>query len=151
MQGDYTIEARNADVAYKFTLHRNFTILTGRGAEGKTTLYDLVEDYNNEVSGITVNVYSEFNDTTTFEALSPARFRDGVLLGVKGQSRIFIIDEGFKFVSSNDFAVQAQASGCYFILICRDKLPHLSALAKEVYTLCCDSENFISFEQLCLE
>lgn len=148
MQGNYTIEARNSDVAYKFTLHRNFTILTGEGADGKTTLYDLISDYDNEVSGITVNVYSEFKDIASFEALSPARFRDGVLLRAKGQSRIFIVDEEFKFISSNDFAVQAQASGCYFILIYRDKLSQLSISAKEVYKLKQNSGHFIGFEQL---
>lgn len=142
MIGEFLVEIKNADVAYKFILKRNITVLKGEGASGKTLLYDLVDIFNNsDQKGVTVRV----TGGASIETLNRQRFNDGVLLTRSKQNRIFIIDEDSNFVNSNDFAVQAINSGFYFILINRDKLDQLSCSIHEIYQLKQTHDRFIEF------
>lgn len=47
MIGRVSIKISNQRNSYKFTLNRNITILRGDSGTGKTTLYDMIRDYNN--------------------------------------------------------------------------------------------------------
>ena len=47
MIGRVSIKISNQRNSYKFTLNRNITILRGDSGTGKTTLYDMIIDYNN--------------------------------------------------------------------------------------------------------
>ena len=54
MKGSYEIVVKNRRIQYKFTINRNFTILKGDSATGKTTLIDMIFAFqrNGEKSGI---------------------------------------------------------------------------------------------------
>lgn len=145
MTGSFLVEIRNADVYYKFTVRRNITVLRGEGATGKTMLYRLVDTFNNVDSrGVSVRV----DRGATVETLNRQRFSDGVLLNRTKQNRIFIIDENSDFVYSNEFAVQAQASGYYFILINRDKLDQISCSIHEIYQLQTTDTRMVTFKRI---
>lgn len=145
MIGSFLVEIKNADVCYKFTVRRNITVLRGEGATGKTMLYKLVDTFNNADSrGISVRV----DRGASIETLNRQRFNDGVLLNHTKQNRIFIIDENSDFVYSNEFAVQAQVSGYYFILINRDKLDQLSCSIHEIYQLQTTDTRIITFKKV---
>lgn len=44
MTGSFTVEVKNSDIAYKFVLHRNITVLRGDGASGKSLLCSLISE-----------------------------------------------------------------------------------------------------------
>lgn len=145
MTGSFLVEIKNADVCYKFTVRRNITVLRGEGATGKTMLYKLVDTFNNVDSrGVSVRV----SRGSTIETLNRQRFNDGVLRNHTNQNRIFIIDENSDFVYSNDFAVQAQSSGYYFILINRDKLDQISCSIHEIYQLHTTDTRVVTFDRI---
>lgn len=46
MIGSVAISVRDRRNSYHFTLRRNITILSGDSGRGKTTLYEMISDYN---------------------------------------------------------------------------------------------------------
>ncbi len=46
MKGSYEIKIKNNRIQYRFTISHNITILRGDSATGKTTLIDMVDEYN---------------------------------------------------------------------------------------------------------
>lgn len=57
MRGEHPVVVRNNKVQIKLPIRRNLTILQGKSATGKTTLIDLVSQYEQlgESSGVTIN------------------------------------------------------------------------------------------------
>ena len=45
MKGSYEISVQNNKVKYQFTIRRNITVIQGNSATGKTTLVDLIREY----------------------------------------------------------------------------------------------------------
>lgn len=144
MTGSFLIEVKNADIFYKFTIRRNITVIRGKGATGKSTLYNLVDTFNNtDRQGISVRV----TRGASLETLSAQRFRDSVLENAGRGNRIFIIDEDAPFIHSNEFAAQVNNSGYYFIIITRDKLDQISCSIHEVYELVKYDERLVGLKQ----
>ena len=56
MKGRYEIVVQNRRLHYRFTIERNVTILRGDSATGKTTLINMISDYQRlgKQSGVTV-------------------------------------------------------------------------------------------------
>lgn len=145
MIGEYLIEVRNSDIAYKFKLRRNFTVLRGDGATGKSILCDLIFANNEHPGqGVTVKV----TRGARIEVLSRLRFQDGILNSNTLENVIFVIDEDAEFIKSNDFAVAAIKSGCYFLLITREKLAQIPCSIKEVYELEHITERWVGFRPI---
>lgn len=46
MKGSYEVVVQNARVQFKFVISRNLTILRGDSATGKTTLIDMIGEYD---------------------------------------------------------------------------------------------------------
>lgn len=57
MKGSFSISVQNNTVKYAFSLKRNITIIQGDSATGKTTLVDLIREYeqNGTDSGISLS------------------------------------------------------------------------------------------------
>ena len=145
MTGSFTIEVKNADIFYKFTVHRNITVIRGNGATGKSTLYNLVDTFNNtDKQGVSIRV----TRGASLETLSTQRFHDGVLKNTSKNNRIFIIDEDTPFIHSNEFAIQASSSGYYFIITTRDKLDQISCSIHEVYELVKRSQRLVELQRI---
>lgn len=128
MIGAYKVKVRNSRNRYEFEIKRNITILCGDSGTGKTTLYDMLEEYNRfgKSSGVTVSCDKRI--VTLSEAyweMELDNIRDAII----------VIDEGQSFIRSYDFAKKVRGADNYFLLITRDYLPHLPYSVDEIYTL----------------
>lgn len=126
MKGKYDIVVKNRRLQYKFSIERNITILQGESATGKTTLIEMIAAYqlNGKGSGITV----ECKKTCT--VLSSLRWQEN--LSVIHDCIVFI-DEGDKFVLSEEFARAVKNSDNYYVIASRAFLPNLPYSVNEIY------------------
>lgn len=126
MTGKYDIVVQNRRLQYKFTIERNITVLRGDSATGKTTLIDMIASYqqNGEASGITINC--EKNCTV----LTGLRWQENLALI---HDSIVFIDEGDKFVLSEDFAKAVKLSDNYYVIATRTPLTNLPYSVDEIY------------------
>lgn len=126
MIGSIPIVVRNNRVQYKFTIRRNFTILRGDSATGKSTLVDMVAAYYNDGGDSGVSLSSRV----------PCRVlagRDWQATLATISSSVVFIDEGNGFVRSDDFARAAMAADNYFVIATREYLPNLPYSVDEIY------------------
>ena len=56
MTGTISIIVKNSRNSYQFNLKRNITILCGESGRGKTTLYNMIADYNRYGKGSAVKL-----------------------------------------------------------------------------------------------
>ena len=45
MKGSYSISVQNNRIKYEFTIKRNITVVQGNSATGKTSLVDMIREY----------------------------------------------------------------------------------------------------------
>ena len=128
MKGAYEVRVENARVQFKFRLERNLTVLRGDSATGKTTLVQMIADYEADgpASGVTLS--------------SPKKCR--VLEGrywkydLEDMRDCFVfIDEGGDFLHTEEFATSIKHTDNYYIIVSRDSLPMLPYSVEEVYEL----------------
>lgn len=126
MTGKYDIVVQNRRLQYKFTIERNITVLRGDSATGKTTLIDMIASYqqNGEASGITVTCEK------TCTVLNGLRWKENLALI---HDSIVFIDEGDKFVLSEDFARAIRHSDNYYVIATRAPLTNLPYSVDEIY------------------
>ena len=93
MKGTYSVTVKNNVLQYQFEIRRNITIIKGDSATGKTTLVDMIREYNQngEQSGITLICQK------TCVVLEGRQWK--VLLENIHDSIVFI-DEGNKFITT---------------------------------------------------
>ena len=112
MKGKYRIIVENKKIRYDFEVKRNITIIKGDSATGKTTLADMISEYeeNGADSGIRLACDRECH-------ILQGRYWKALLAEMKNS--IIFIDEGNKFVSSVEFAEEVKKSDNYFVIITR--------------------------------
>lgn len=127
MIGKIRIKVSNQRNSYDFTLKRNITILRGNSGTGKTTLYDMVRDYNNlgKESGVKISG----GKIAVLEGKNWERELDNL------EKTVVVIDEGSKFISSPEFAKKIAACDNYFLLITRNYLEQLPYSVDETYRI----------------
>ena len=127
MLGKISIRISNQRNEYKFTLYRNITILRGDSGTGKTTLYDMIRDYNNlgRESGVKISG----GNIVTLEGRNWEDELD------KLSKKIVVIDEGSKFVFSKEFANKVKGCDNYFLIITRSYLSQLPYSVDEIYRI----------------
>ncbi|WP_035764662.1 hypothetical protein [Butyrivibrio sp. NC2002] len=135
MVGKYDIRVYNNRVSYHFVIKRNITIIQGDSGTGKTSLFNLISDYNQSgiSSGVTVScdrkcVTLRLNDELQTELLKAMH------------GYIVFLDENSSFVKTHEFAKIANKSDNYFVIICRDSLPQLSYSVEEIYGIRVDRD-----------
>ena len=126
MKGIHHIEVRNNRVVYKFDVERNITIFRGNSATGKTTLIDLIAAYDRlgDQSGIylscdkrcTVIVGNHWKEE--LERISDS---------------IVFIDEGNRFIASQEFAAAIKNTDNYYVIATRDPLHELPYSVDAIY------------------
>ncbi len=126
MKGSYEVTVRNNRLQYKFAVQRNITILRGNSATGKTTLIEMIREYeeNGENSGIILNCKKH---CTVLSGMSWANQLAAI------QDSIVFIDEGNAFISSREFADAIRNTDNYYIIATRANLPSLPYSVDEVY------------------
>lgn len=128
MIGSISVVVKDKRNNYSFTLHRNITILTGESGRGKTTLYDMVHDYNQYDSSASVKVVCD----KLVVAVSGKNWRSEI---ENLSDSVIIIDEDNQFIRSEEFAHVVKNSSNYFLLITRSYLEQLPFSVKEIYEI----------------
>ena len=128
MHGEYKIRVKNSRNSYSFTLRRNLTILRGESGRGKTTLFDMIREYNRygKESGVSISSDRELI------AIEGDQWEDEIL---RNPGKIVIIDEDSHFIRSKDFAETVKGSDNYYLLITRNYLEQLPVSVDEIYRL----------------
>ncbi|MDO4962084.1 MAG: translation initiation factor 2 [Eubacteriales bacterium] len=128
MKGKHHISVESLHLKYEFEIRRNITIIQGDSATGKTTLIDLLREYNlrGELSPVRL------------ESDVPCIVFDGTdenwkLLIRATKGSIIFIDEGYSFIFSEEFADVIAATNNYYVLITRRPLICLPYSVKEIY------------------
>ena len=118
MKGKYRIIVENKKIRYDFEVKRNITIIKGDSATGKTTLADMISEYeeNGADSGIRLACDRECH-------ILQGRYWKALLAEMKNS--IIFIDEGNKFVSSVEFAEEVKKSDKVFLQAQRYAMQHL--------------------------
>ncbi len=126
MKGKYQITVSNNFIQYRFEIRRNITIIKGDSATGKTTLVNMISDYyeNGEQSGVTLLCDKRC-------MVLGGRHWQLLLEGI--HDTIIFIDEGNRFISSDDFARAIKQSDNYYVIVSREKLPNLPYSVDEIY------------------
>ena len=125
MIGEHRVVVSNKYLKYEFTIRRNITVIKGNSATGKTTLIEMLREYNEEEdSGITVQCDKKCV----------------VLYGKDWEKKIqditdsiVFIDESGRFTKSTDFANAIQHTNNYYVIVSREKLSALPYSIKEIY------------------
>ena len=128
MRGEYLVTVANNRVKFKLNIRRNLTILQGNSATGKTTLLELIDQFDQlgPDSGVSVvcdaprHVLSGHNWKRNLKEIS---------------SSIVFIDEDSAFMRSHEFAHAARENDNYYVLVARESLPQLPYSVDEIYGL----------------
>lgn len=128
MHGMYRIRIKNSRNTYSFELRRNITVLRGESGRGKTTLFDMIHEYNRfgKNSGVSISCDREII------AIDGDQWEEDILAH---PSAIIVIDEDSHFIRSRDFARTVQGSDNYYLLITRNYLAELPISVDEIYEL----------------
>ena len=126
MRGGYRVSVQNKKIIYEFELVRNITVIRGDSASGKTTLIDMLSQYeqNGDSSGISLKCEKRC------VVLTAARWKEN--LDNIHESIVFI-DENSRFITSDDFARAVKKSDCYFVIVTRNNLYNLPYSVDEIY------------------
>lgn len=128
MHGEYKVRVKNSRNSYEFSLKRNITVLKGESGRGKTTLFDMINEYNRfgKESGVSIACDREI------VAVSGDKWEDDIR---KNPGKIIVIDEDSHFIRSSDFARMVGGSDNYYLLITRNYLSQLPISVDEIYRL----------------
>ena len=126
MKGRHKIIVKNRKLHYQFEIKRNITIIQGDSATGKTTLIDMLRQYENYGidSGVSV------------ECDVPCVVLEGHEWKLQLENRngcILFTDEGNSFVKTEEFAKMVRESDNYFVLVTRENLYNLPYSVEEIY------------------
>ena len=134
MIGSHDIIVQNRRVQYKFTIHRNITILQGNSATGKTTLIEMIQSY--QTSGESSGVHIKCD-----VACVVLPILNWQLILQATHNSIVFIDEGGSFIASKEFAAAVKNSDNYFVIATRRPLPALPYSIAEIYGIKNNSGN----------
>ena len=126
MVGAYRVIVQNKKIKFDFEIRRNITILRGDSATGKTTLVEMIQEYEELGSDSGITLQCERNC-----AVLSGRQWEKQLAGLS-QSIVFV-DEGNAFTASKEFAAAIQKTDNYYVLVTRESLETLPYSVTEIY------------------
>lgn len=128
MIGKHHVKVSNRNVHFSFDITRNITVIRGDSATGKTTLINLLSEYENfgKQSGVTLVCDKRCRVLT--EADWEIRLQNM-------KDSIVFIDEGNRFIKSTDFARCVRESDNYYVIITRESLYNLPYSVEEIYEM----------------
>jgi hypothetical protein len=140
MKGSYRITVSNAKVRYDFTIRRNITIIKGDSATGKTTLVEMIREYDEsgEDSGVTLQCEKNCRVLAG---------KDWKLLLSAMHETIVFIDEENVFLPTKDFAEAVRESDNHYVIVTREGLPNLPYSVEEIYGIR-ESGKYASLKQV---
>ena len=118
---------QSAHLKYEMEFSRNITILKGDSATGKTTLVDMIQEYNH--NGADTGI--------TLSCNCPCRVISGNSTWAEQldnlHDSLVFIDEGNRFVASEDFARKIRKTDNYYVIVTRESLSNLPYSVTEIY------------------
>ena len=128
MIGVHKVSVKNSRNNYTFTLTRNITVLCGDSGRGKTTLFEMIHEYNRygRNSGVTVACDIRLVTLAGDDWINDLS---------KTSNAIVVIDEDSQFIRSVDFARAVRGSDNYYLLITRNYLANLPYSVDEIYEI----------------
>lgn len=126
MRGKHHIIIENNRVRYEFSIKRNITIIRGDSATGKTALIEMLAEYQS------------YGKTSGISVMSDCRIavldnRDWQFVLERYTQTIIFIDEGCRFVATQEFASKVKNSDNYFVIVTRESLANLPYSVEEIY------------------
>ena len=118
MRGTYEVKVSNVNVSFTLELERNITILSGDSATGKTTLIEMLRDFEESSRSSSITVHCKRPCRVLTNADWEYR-----LNGIRDS--IVFLDEGNAFVKSEAFARAIQNSSNYYVIVTRESLHQL--------------------------
>ena len=118
MRGTYEVKVSNVNVSFTLELERNITILSGDSATGKTTLIEMLRDFEESSRSSSITVHCKRPCRVLTNADWEYR-----LNGIRDS--IVFLDEGNSFVKSEAFARAIQNSSNYYVIVTRESLYQL--------------------------
>ena len=128
MVGKYEIEIYNNKSHYFLTVKRNITVIQGNSGTGKTSLLQMISQYDDFGASSGITVLSDAD----CHVVSGRSWEEQIK---RYQASIIFIDEINSFVKTDEFARIVKASGNYFVIVSRDGLPNLPYSIEEIYGL----------------
>lgn len=128
MTGKHTIIVQTKRIKFEMTVERNITILRGDSATGKTTLVDLIKDFDKWGASYGIKVVCD-KECVVLEGREWKRSLSFVT------DSIVFIDDRNKFVCTDEFAKEVQRTDNYYVIVSREKLPMLPYSINEIYGL----------------
>ena len=113
MRGRVHLTVSSARLKYELEFCRNITILKGDSATGKTTLVDMINEYNRNGADTGINL----SCTCPCRVIAGNTWKQQ-LEGISGS--LVFIDEGSRFVSSEDFAHAVRGTDNYYVIVTRE-------------------------------
>ncbi|MCI8638852.1 MAG: translation initiation factor 2 [Coprococcus sp.] len=130
MKGSIKVVVSTKKLRYELNLRRNITIIQGDSATGKTTLIQILSDYQAGRTGPGTEVISNKKCVVLSGDAESAIIRLRSLADT-----IVFVDEQEKFLYSKAFAEAVLDSACYFVFVTRDGLNMLPYSVNEIYYL----------------
>lgn len=127
MKGTRSFRLSSRDVLFEIELRRNVTVLRGNGATYKTLFCNLLRAAHIEGSGAHLSSYK-----TQVYCLSDQEFAADHLAQYKGRDVILVFDESSSCIRTTEFRNAIESTGCYFILITRNKCDCFGVSTKEI-------------------
>ena len=126
MKGKHRVIVKNNKLHYEFEIKRNITVIQGDSATGKTTLIEMINQYQNLGPSSGIELICDV----------PCRTLAGtdwkvILFSV--HDTIIFIDEENAFIHTKEFAEQVKKADNYFVLITRENLYDLPYSVEEIY------------------
>lgn len=126
MRGTIHLIVQSAHLKYEMDFSRNITILKGDSATGKTTLVDMIQEYNLNGSDTGINLSCKCPCRVITGNTWAEQLRD-----IHGS--LVFIDEGSRFVASEDFAHAIRDTDNYYVIVTRESLSNLPYSVTEIY------------------
>ena len=128
MRGTHTVRIERAKVKYTLTFKRNISFIRGKSGTGKTSLINMIRDYNDRGPESGVNISCD----VPCETVNGRRWERELSMI---EDSIVFMDEGNEFIYSKDFARTIKGSSNYYVLISRRDAGELPYSVDEILEL----------------
>ncbi|MBP3782624.1 MAG: translation initiation factor 2 [Butyrivibrio sp.] len=128
MKGKHHITVESSNLKYEFEIKRNFTVILGESATGKTTLIDLLNEIRRRGGNGAVRIQSDVPCSVYLAGEDNWKYE---LAGLSGT--IVFFDEDYRFIFTKEFAEFAAKADNYFVFITRKPLKNLPYSINEIY------------------
>lgn len=126
MRGKHRVIVKNNKLHYEFEIKRNITIIQGDSATGKTTLIEMINQYQNLGTSSGIELICDVPCRTLAGS-------DWKMILSSVHENIIFIDEENAFIHTKEFAEQVKKADNYFVLITRENLYDLPYSVEEIY------------------